>query len=78
MMLFDLLKGLDNLKKYIKIAPCEAGVYRMISSEGEVLYVGKAKNIKKRITRLAEKIIKIFFLIQLVYVIPFHFINSIL
>lgn len=49
MMLFDLLKGLDNLKKYIKIAPCEAGVYRMISSEGEVLYVGKAKNIKKRI-----------------------------
>ena len=49
MILFDLLKGLDNLKKYIKIAPCEAGVYRMISSEGEVLYVGKAKNIKKRI-----------------------------
>lgn len=42
-------KGLDNLKKYIKIAPEDAGVYRMINTEGEVLYVGKAKNIKKRI-----------------------------
>lgn len=47
--MFDLKKGLDNLKKYIKIAPEEAGVYRMISSSDEVLYVGKAKNIKKRI-----------------------------
>ena len=47
--LFDLKKGLDNLKKYIKIAPENAGVYRMINSSDEVLYVGKAKNIKKRI-----------------------------
>ena len=47
--MFDLKKGLANLKKYIKIAPQEAGVYRMISAFDEVLYVGKAKNIKKRI-----------------------------
>src|SRR5207253_11021507 len=30
-------------------APASPGVYRMIDSAGEVLYVGKAKNIKKRI-----------------------------
>ena len=47
--MFDLKKGLENLKKYIKIAPEDAGVYRMINTKGEVLYVGKAKNIKKRI-----------------------------
>ena len=31
------------------MAPVEPGVYRMISDDGEVLYVGKAKSIKKRI-----------------------------
>ena len=30
-------------------APSSPGVYRMIDGNGEVLYVGKAKNIKKRI-----------------------------
>ena len=29
--------------------PSGPGVYRMIGSEGEVLYVGKARSIKKRI-----------------------------
>ena len=47
--LFDLKTGLENLKRYIKVAPEDAGVYRMISINDEVLYVGKAKNIKKRI-----------------------------
>ena len=47
--MLDIKKGLENLQKYIKIAPENAGVYRMISEYDEVLYVGKAKNIKKRI-----------------------------
>ena len=47
--MFDIKKGLDNLKRYIKIAPEKPGVYRMMDENGVVLYVGKAKNIKKRI-----------------------------
>ena len=45
----DIKHGLEVLQKNIKIAPSKAGVYRMISKAGEVLYVGKAKNIRNRI-----------------------------
>ena len=45
----NLKQGLETLKKYIKIAPEQPGVYRMLGDDDVVLYVGKAKNIKKRI-----------------------------
>lgn len=45
----DIKHGLEVLKNNVKIAPEKPGVYRMISKTEEVLYVGKAKNIKKRI-----------------------------
>lgn len=47
--MYDVKKGLENLKRHIKVAPEKPGVYRMIDDSGVVLYVGKAKNIKKRI-----------------------------
>lgn len=47
--MYNLQQGLENLRRFIKIAPDAPGVYRMISEYDEVLYVGKAKNIKKRI-----------------------------
>ena len=47
--MINIKQGLENLLKHIKIAPSDPGVYRMIAEDGEVLYVGKAKNIKKRI-----------------------------
>src|SRR6476659_6433112 len=42
--------GRAALLRHAKLAPSAPGVYRMLDTAGEVLYVGKAKNIKKRIT----------------------------
>ena len=37
------------LKERLQNIPSHAGVYRMLDKEGTVLYVGKAKNLKKRL-----------------------------
>ena len=42
--------GRAALLRHAKLAPSAPGVYRMLDAAGEVLYVGKAKNIRKRIT----------------------------
>jgi excinuclease ABC subunit C len=44
-----LAAGRAALAGYAKHAPAAPGVYRMLDARGEVLYVGKAKNIRKRI-----------------------------
>jgi excinuclease ABC subunit C len=50
----SLAAGRDAIVAAIKQAPSRPGVYRMIDGRGDVLYVGKAKNIKKRITAYAR------------------------
>ena len=42
--------GASVIREYLKTAPTVPGVYRMLNAYGDVLYVGKAKHIKKRIT----------------------------
>jgi excinuclease ABC subunit C len=42
--------GRAALLRHAKLAPPSPGVYRMLDAAGEVLYVGKAKSIRKRIT----------------------------
>jgi excinuclease ABC subunit C len=44
-----LARGVDVIKANCQHAPVGPGVYRMIAANGEVLYVGKAKNVRKRI-----------------------------
>ncbi|MEA2945549.1 MAG: excinuclease subunit [Alphaproteobacteria bacterium] len=41
--------GRAVIADYARHAPSSPGVYRMIDGKGDVLYVGKAKNIRKRI-----------------------------
>jgi len=42
-------RGVEAIKHALKTMPGSAGVYRMIDDKDRVLYVGKAKNLKKRV-----------------------------
>jgi excinuclease ABC subunit C len=44
-----LAAGRAAIARHARLAPNAPGVYRMIDAKGDVLYVGKAKNIRKRI-----------------------------
>ncbi|HTV37124.1 MAG TPA: excinuclease ABC subunit UvrC, partial [Xanthobacteraceae bacterium] len=50
----SLAEGRAAIVHYAKLAPSRPGVYRMIDTRGDVLYVGKAKNIRKRIASYAR------------------------
>ena len=43
------LKGAELIRDLVTRLPNEPGVYRMLDEKGEVLYVGKAKSLKKRV-----------------------------
>lgn len=45
-MKFD---GIQILKEKVRHAPSAPGVYRMLNEKGDLLYVGKAKNLKNRL-----------------------------
>lgn len=44
------LVGPERIADYVSRLPNKAGVYRMVDEHGTVLYVGKAKDLKKRVT----------------------------
>ncbi len=50
----NLSSGVAVIRSYLKTAPTIAGVYRMLDRHGDVLYVGKAKHIQKRVTSYTQ------------------------
>jgi excinuclease ABC subunit C len=52
----SLKAGRAAIVRAVKHAPSAPGVYRMIDGKGDVLYVGKAKNIKKRVANYARPV----------------------
>jgi excinuclease ABC subunit C len=48
------LWGMALIQDEVKRLPDSPGVYRMLGDGGEMLYVGKAKSLKKRVTHYAQ------------------------
>src|SRR6059058_3330337 len=46
--------GHAAIENAVRLAPTSPGVYRMLNAGNDVLYVGKAKNVRKRLTSYAR------------------------
>ncbi len=46
--------GHAAIEQAVRLAPTSSGVYRMLNAANDVLYVGKAKNVRKRLSSYAR------------------------
>ena len=50
----DLDLGVATIRRVVKTLPLKPGVYRMMDASGDVLYVGKARMLKQRVTNYTQ------------------------
>ena len=50
----SLASGHAAIERAVRLAPVSPGVYRMLNANNDVLYVGKAKNVRKRLANYAR------------------------
>ncbi len=50
----DLDAGVAAIRNVLRTLPARPGVYRMLNSDGDVLYVGKARALKARVTNYTQ------------------------
>ncbi len=50
----DIEAGIAAIRNVLKTLPAKPGVYRMHDARGEILYVGKAKSLKNRVTNYTQ------------------------
>ena len=50
----DLEAGIAAIRGVVKMLPVRPGVYRMLDTRGDVLYVGKARSLRNRVTNYTQ------------------------
>jgi excinuclease ABC subunit C len=50
-----VLKNAEYLKSLVSVLPDQPGIYQYFDQSGKIIYVGKAKNLKKRVTSYFSK-----------------------
>lgn len=50
----SLTQGIEVILGHVKTLPANPGVYRMVAADGTILYVGKAKNLPKRVVQYTQ------------------------
>jgi len=50
----DIELGVAAIREVVRTLPVRPGVYRMLDAKGDVLYVGKARALKNRVTNYAQ------------------------
>ena len=72
-------KRLDYLKSIISVMPSSPGVYQYFNKNGDIIYVGKAKNLKRRVSSYSNKehdSIKTNILVNNIYDLKYICVNS--
>ena len=48
--------NIEHLRSVISIMPETPGVYQYFDKDGEIIYIGKAKNLKRRVSSYFNKV----------------------